>query len=355
MLIFLIGTLLRGLKMSLKVIKFVAGGGKTTESLSYLKANKNGIYLAFNNKVVDEISNKGCLSKTIDSLFVNYIIPKLVELVPLISNGCKIEYINTANLNNNLKGIANIHIHKDGKIFNRKTATKFDLSIRNTDLHNFKNEKNLIFLKNIFCKDKLVLTDQLRADLSSYLINQYQEKIISLMEKRFSFVIVDEAQDLKDFREEFVKLISDSKIDVIVLGDVYQNINGGGKWFGDLNATKSKNKSFRCPDNICKWLREKLGIEIYGNQNHGEVIKIHTSDVLKYDDSKRFLLYYSKSKLNKNIIENWSGPKSTIKKAKGETIDSDIVIIGKKLDFKNSYTAITRTCKTAYITFDVEN
>lgn len=68
--------------MSLQVIKYVAGGGKTTRAINFLKNNKNGLYLAFNNKVVNDVESKGYLSMTIDSLFVSYILPKIKNLIP---------------------------------------------------------------------------------------------------------------------------------------------------------------------------------------------------------------------------------------------------------------------------------
>lgn len=51
--------------MNSQVVKFVAGAGKTTFSENYMKDNKNGLYLAFNNSVVDELKNKGYLCKTV--------------------------------------------------------------------------------------------------------------------------------------------------------------------------------------------------------------------------------------------------------------------------------------------------
>ena len=65
--------------MNSTIIKCVAGSGKTTEAIGFMQKNKNGLYLAFNNKIVDEVSRKGYLSKTIDSLFQSFIIPKLIE------------------------------------------------------------------------------------------------------------------------------------------------------------------------------------------------------------------------------------------------------------------------------------
>lgn len=59
----------------------------------------------------------------------------------------------------------------------------------------------------------------------------------------------------------------------------------------------------------------------------------------------RTLLYSQKSGKNIDIINNWKGNKSTIRSAKGSTIECDIVIIGDKLNYKNLYTAITRSKK----------
>ena len=89
--------------MNLEVIKFVAGGGKTTLSEKILKEQGNGLYLAFTNSVVEEISNKGYLSRTIDSLFTSFIIPKFTSLIPIIASGSKIKYIDSNTLPDHLK------------------------------------------------------------------------------------------------------------------------------------------------------------------------------------------------------------------------------------------------------------
>ena len=92
--------------MNSEVIKFVAGGGKTTLSEKILKEQGNGLYLAFTNSVVEEISNKGYLSRTIDSLFTSFIIPKFTSFIPIIASGSKVKHIDTTILPNHLKGIA---------------------------------------------------------------------------------------------------------------------------------------------------------------------------------------------------------------------------------------------------------
>lgn len=336
--------------MNSKVIKFVAGAGKTTYSEEYMKKNKNGIYLAFNNSVVDELKNKGYLCKTIDALFFSYIIPKFTSAIPLIANGATINYTNSENEESFQKGMSNIKIEKNGDIYNKGKKTIIKLNIKNEEMHKMRNFPNSFFIKYVFAKDSLNINDQQRAELSYYIIEQYSNEIVELLESRFSYIIIDEAQDLKGYREEFAKLIYKSNIKLILLGDDNQNINGGGKWFEKLKADETKQVTYRCTENVCKWIRNNLQIDIYGNQNYGEYKKIKFSETLNYNDGKRVLLYSANTGKNKEIIENWKGLKETIRKAKGSTIEKDVVIIGESLNRKNLYTAITRTKNNVYST-----
>lgn len=336
--------------MNSQVIKFVAGAGKTTYSEKYMNDNKNGLYLAFNNSVVDELRNRGLLCKTIDSLFSSFIIPKMTCVIPIIATGARTKYIDNLSLKGYQRGIANIKIHEDGKIFNNSRDTNITMDLNNDSLHSMDNFKNSVFVKMIFQKDSIWMTDQLREDISRYIIKKYPEKIVDLLSSRFSYIIIDEAQDLKSYREDFAKVLYNSEIPLIILGDENQNINGGGKWFESIEANQIRNKTYRCTEKICEWIRENLGIEIYGTNNDGEYIQISNSDVMKYDDGKCVLLYNSNAGKNKNVVENWKGKKLTIKKAKGSTVTNDIVIIGESLNKKNLYTAITRTTQNCYST-----
>lgn len=336
--------------MNSQVIKFVAGAGKTTFSENYMKENKNGLYLAFNNSVVDELKNKGYLCKTIDSLFESFIIPKLTMRIPLIANGAKVNYIDNKELKGYKRGIANIKIHEDGKLFNISNDTHINLNMSDRYLHSRGEFKSSFFIKSIFTKDSLNINDQLRAELSHYIIKQYPDNIVNFLKKRFSYIIIDEAQDLKSYREEFAELLYNSNIKLIILGDDNQNINGGGNWFESLEPNLIENKTHRCSDSICKWIRDNLGIEIFGTEKSGEYIKINNSDVLKYDNGKRVLLYHGNAGSNREIINNWKGDKQTIKSVKGSTIEKDIVILGGRMRIKNLYTAITRTTRNCYST-----
>jgi hypothetical protein len=198
--------------------------------------------------------------------------------------------------------------------------------------------------------DSTRLTHQQRGQLADYIINNYPNQLISIMAKRFSYIIIDEAQDLSGYRERFSSLLYDSDIRLRILGDDYQNINNGGNWFKDLSPFKTRNRTFRCSDVLCEWIRRELEIDINGLSTEANIVLINQADVLSYDNGERVLLYKSRTKKFEEIIDNWTGKTDTIQSAKGTTIYADIVIVGDSLNKKNMYTAITRTTKSAYYT-----
>ena len=196
------------------------------------------------------------------------------------------------------------------------------------------------------------MTHKLRADLINYIIEKYPNEVIDILDSRFSFIIFDETQDMKNHLENFAKLIYKSKIKSFFLGDSNQNINGGGAWFEELEATKTFNQSFRCPESNCKWIRNNLKINIYGNNFISEFKKISLDEVQLYDDGKRILLYSAASGDLKKIINNWNGKKYTVKGAKGKTLTADVIIVGKTMNKKVYYTAITRTTRNVFTTIN---
>lgn len=339
--------------MNSKVIKFVAGAGKTTKALEIMKNNKNGLYIAFNNKIVDEVSNRGFLSKTIDSLFQNFIIPKCISFIPIIGNYKKIVYCDVNSIPSYLININNIRIDEYGNIYNKSLRTDFSLFTKRKMLNNMKTSRNYKAISFIFGNENVMLTDMMRSDISLFLLKNYSNLIVNLLMKRFDYIIIDEAQDLNHYREEFAKVLFDSKIKIIVLGDMYQNINNGGPWFESLKPDEECIYSFRCPENNCKWIREHLLIDIYGVNEKSEIKQISYDEVEKYDDGKATLLYPANQGKNKIIVSKWSGPKMTIKTSKGLTIKNNIVIIGKLLNKNNAYTAITRATGNVFYTFEV--
>ncbi len=340
--------------MNSQVIKFVAGGGKTTYSKKYLKENQNGLYLAFTNSVIDDINKKGYLSKTFDSFFTSFIIPKFCCIIPIISSCSKVTFVDNNKLPTYLKNVSNLKIDENGKIYNGKNIVRMDLKDDNILLHTKNWFPNSTALKFVFDKNKLRLTHILRDGLCEYIIKNFPTQLIELLKDRFDYIIIDEAQDLNGYRKSFAELLYNSDLKLILLGDDNQNINNGSKWFEGLKPNKVENTSYRCPETNCEWIRNNLKIDIYGNSNKSSFNIINYNEVEFYNDGKKFLLYFSNTNKNKKIIENWRGPKDTIKSAKGSTIDEDIVIIGNKINNKNLYTAITRTTKSVFSTVKIK-
>lgn len=334
---------------SKRVIKCAAGSGKTTDSIKFMKYNKNGLYLAFNNKVVNEISNAGYLGLTIDSLFFSYILPKMLTFIPLAAN-CKGVVLNQEATRESIqkKNARNIKFNPDGTIKNQTSVVNATLNdtVASIAARNFPNRGAL---KYIFNNELHVTYDQAGA-LGGFLINKYPEQILWILRSRFDYIIIDEAQDLQSgFREDFAKLLYDNDFPVRLLGDSNQNINSGGKWFTQLKPDEEKNQSYRCPEGICKWIRQVVGVDIYGKDSDGIVCKVTVDAIKDLDNGKRTLLYYAKRN-NNEYIDNWSGEIYTIKKAKGLTIDQDIVILANDLKTNNLYTAMTRTTSNVYMT-----
>jgi len=337
--------------MSSQVINFVAGGGKTTYSRKLMLEKEDGLYLAFTKSVVKEMRDTGILSMTISSLFFSYILPKMFSFIPIVANGASIKY----NEKNTLDRISlgNIKISNDGKLCNKTNLIPVNLETSNKTLHSSPNFTNGQFLRRIFSTSSVLLDDGQRDSLSWYVIKNYPEVVLDLLGRRFKYIIIDEAQDIKPgFMEDFAKLLLKSNIELVLLGDPRQNINGGSEWFGNLATTDQANKTYRCPDNNCSWIRDNLMIDIKGNKTVSVCQKIETISLDNYDDGSRFLLYSQSSPTVKDSIDKWSGPKDTIRSAKGSTIDMDIVILGKTMNSRNLYTAITRTTKNAYFTIE---
>lgn len=345
--------------MSFYKVSFAAGGGKTTEAEKYLREHTGGLYLAFNKKVVSDLELKGFLSKTFDSLFQNYIIPKCISFLPCISKTSSIQYIddNVKQKQNIFKGVCSLSIDDDGNILYRKNKTGAKLSDSNFSIKvRFNNnQKYFSLIHAAFGYKKTMITDELRKGIMIFLLKKHKQKVVELIKRRFNFVIIDEAQDIKNHIELFTKALINSDYNVILFGDSNQNINQGSTYFEELKSNEVKNESFRCSESVCSVIRKKIGIEIYGTSDHGVFRKINLEDVLSYNDGNRVLLYKAHAPYNLHIIKEWVGESYTIQEAKGMTICKEIVIIAKKLNKKFLYTAITRGKSNVFSTIDEPN
>lgn len=343
--------------MNFQKISFVAGGGKTTFACKYLSKHNGGLYLAFNKKIVNELDSRGFLSRTFDSFFQRYIIPKCVELIPIISKKSIMKYLDerTKELHKQLKGVCSLSIDMAGNVLYKGFKTGVTLYDTNYSIGIKKNEKYYRTIYNAFGYSCTWITDELRKGIMNFLLNKYVDIVVALIKKSFNFVIIDEAQDMKNHIELFAKTLIDKDIKVILYGDEYQNINQGGHYFESLPTAETKDITYRCAEGVCSWIRNKLGIQIFGQNKPGNYIQINLAEIENYDNGNRTLLYQKIAPYNEKILKNWSGVIYTIQESKGMTIDGEIVILGKTLSKKFLYTAITRGTSNVYSTIDSIN
>ena len=340
--------------MNSEVIKYVAGGGKTTYSRGLLKDNTRGLYLTYNNAVKDEILGEGYLAMTLDSFLTGFIIPKAISKIPLIPDGVTIS-LNEAT--GHMGGSKNISIRDDGALCNQsRLINSVALYSQYNDFVSMPNFPNKSFLSMVFQHDKLYISHKQRDKLANFIIANHKDYIMEIIGQRFAYIIIDEAQDVKSPKEPLVEMLRISDVPTIILGDENQNINGGSEWFDRLRTTKSQIASRRCGDGVCKWIRDNLDIDIKGDNKESSYNVIEYEQLQGLDDGNRVLLYSSaKGREINAAISAWNGPKRTIQNAKGATIEQDVVIIGKTMNKRFLYTAATRTTKSVYSTITKVN
>lgn len=345
--------------MNYQKISFVAGGGKTTSACNYLSKYSGGLYLAFNKKIVSELDSYGFLSRTFDSFFQRYVIPKCIELLPIISKKSTIKYADerTQELHKYLKSISSLSVDANGNIFYKGVITGATLRDTNYLIKTKKDagEKYYKTIYNAFGYSCTWITDELRKGIMIFLLNKHVDLVINLIKKRFNYVIIDEAQDMKNHIELFTKALIDNNVKVVLYGDENQNINQGGHYFESLYTTETQTLSYRCSEGVCSWIRNELNIPIIGQDKPGCYKQVDLAEIEKYDNGNRTLLYQKIAPYNEKILRNWSGETYTIQESKGMTIDGEIVVLGKTLSKKFLYTAITRGTSNVYSTIESIN
>lgn len=170
--------------------------------------------------------------------------------------------------------------------------------------------------------------------------------------KFFDYVLIDEFQDFREHDYDLIIAIAKQIDEIILVGDYYQHsvtaLNNTGKPFkkrsgdvsyGDfveglknLNFSVDEttlNKSRRCSADVCKFVKEKLGINIESHDGHeGSVIWLDEGDVeTVINDSMICKLVYNRATVYYPLqFMNWSY-------SKGDTVAEACVILTN--DFEN--------------------
>ncbi|MGV0945834.1 UvrD-helicase domain-containing protein [Empedobacter falsenii] len=206
-------------------------------------------------------------------------------------------------------------------------------------------------------------------------------KIIHKIEMFYDCIIIDEFQDLGGHDFNFIMQISQAKINILYVGDFYQNTYVTS-FDGNVNSNLFKNyseyikritsyniqvdtktllKSYRCPPIICEFISNQLGVNIESaNNNETNIFILDKDDNFEHilNDDRIIKLVYSNSKKNLFFSKNWG-------ECKGEDNYNDTCIIltksatkllqkGKLIEMPNStknklYVALSRTKGNCYI------
>lgn len=171
--------------------------------------------------------------------------------------------------------------------------------------------------------------------------------------KYFENVFIDEVQDFAGNDFNFLIALYTTKSNIYCVGDFYQHTfdtstdnNAGGKIYDDYSRYKDKFnkkyivdektllKSHRCSPTVCKFVSEKLGINIESARNDETQIEfvdcpVQVQDIIR--DNLIIKLFYQDSKNQECKAENWG-------KSKGLDCFNHVCIILNKttLDYWNT-------------------
>lgn len=198
---------------------------------------------------------------------------------------------------------------------------------KNTREHYF-NKHNKVYSNRLA---KLLIEDKLT------------EKINARLEKYYEYVCIDEIQDFAGNDFNFLMNIFKTNVSYLCVGDFYQHTFDTGS-DGKVNINLHKNydkykknfseagflvdtttlsKSFRCPEEVCNFVSDNLGISISSNkksQGSVEIINDARRLELIYKDDSVVKLFWDYSYKYQCFSNNWG-------KSKGIDSYQDVCVI----------------------------
>jgi len=359
--------------MAKQVILAVAGAGKTYHVCREVDPEKKNLLLAFthenikniNRELIDAYGNIPNLTSvmTFDSFVYRLFV---CPYIPTIARCFSRDYYEARGITLSKPPKKNIKM-MDGMY---RPNPQY---IKDKELEHYFNKKGRVY--NEYTSKLVMRAKKGREGL----IN----KASQTLNRFFDQVLIDEFQDFREHDYDLIIALSKSVENILLVGDYYQHsvsaVNNTGKPFVN-SKKKSINyndfvtslktsgfvvdettlvKSLRCPANICDFVREKLGIEIYAkNDNEGEIVWM-TSDLETVLDNDNIvkLVFEDSAKYSFRSL-NWSY-------SKGNTYTDICVILTKDLDILSNhdfssknlaistinklYVALTRTKGNLYI------
>jgi len=298
--------------MDKKVIFAVAGSGKTTYIVNHLSFEKRSLIITYTDGNYENLSRK-ILSK------FNGIWPENVTLMTYFSFLYKFCYKPYFADKIKAKGIT---YKNNPNMYLPQTSQKYFLSSTGLLYSN-----RLAFY---FEKENVL------------------SKIKSRLERYYDELVIDEIQDIGGRDFDFLESIMDANINMLFVGDFYQHTFDTSR-DGNKNRSLFDNKanyearfsakgiicdnttlvnSWRCSINVCKFVTEKLGINIYSNRSNEDntaITILSDADEMNtiLSDNKIVKLHYQNASKHGYMHRNWGD-------TKGEDKYNDICVLLNK-------------------------
>ena len=321
--------------MDKRVIFAVAGSGKTTTIVSNLSLNKRSLIITYTennynnifNKVIKKFNGKWPESVTLMTYFT------------FLYRFCFKPYLSDK-------------IKAKGLSFDKNKETYLT---QNKLFYYMSRARYLYSNRLALLLEKMNIIQELKCRIARY----------------FDEFIIDEVQDIAGRDFNFIELLMDTNINMLFVGDFYQHLydssrdgNVNGNLFDDMVKYEKRfldkgfivdhttlQKSYRCGESVCRFIRENLGIQIFSQKLNDTSAITFVSEAEYIDkilnDDKIIKLHYQNSSKHGSGHKNWGD-------TKGEDHYQDVCVMLNKTTaasyFRNKlYTLPTATKNKLYV------
>lgn len=354
--------------MAKRVILAVAGAGKTYHICHNIDKDKKNLILAYTHENIKNIRKElinafGCIPElttvlTFDAFVYRYLI---LPYEPSIL-----------------------------KFFQKETLKTKGITLTEPEPQTINNRPNPKYVKkdkigHYITKSGFYYCDNL-SELVMYIKNGKNsliKRIANNLNNFYNEILIDEFQDFREHDFDLITALAKELDNITLVGDYYQHsvsgTNNSGKPFKKrgINVSYEDFKTIiatlgfeidvttlqasrRCPENICRFVQNRLGISFtHDNKNTGNVIILNENSIEKVlNDNNIVKLVYKNANKYKFRAMNWSY-------SKGDTFDNVCVILTdnfeklsnndfsckniSQITINQLYVALTRTKGNLYI------
>lgn len=332
--------------MDKRVIFAVAGAGKTTYIVEHLSLQKRSLIITYTDNNYNNLQNK--ILKKFDGNWPENI--TLMTYFSFLLSFCYKPFLS------NWVNVKDLYFEKNPNQYDQQTRISYYMTPNRYLYH---NRLSLLL-------EKMDILDDIKARVEKY----------------FDEFVIDEIQDIGGRDFNFLEKIIDMNVNILFVGDFYQHTydtsrdgNVNSNLFDNIDKYEKRfvnkgfvvdkislQKSWRCGEKICDFVRTHLGIVIYSNvaDNDSNIEFVSDPTMIKniIEDDRVIKLHYQNSAKLGWGHKNWGD-------TKGEDKYRDVCVMLNKSTaarYKNSeldklpiqtrnklYVAITRAHNNVYL------